>query len=59
MLVMVDMKFTAETAALVLQGVTDLMEVRRPCNKLEGVGSSHVSKLFSSQSIMASPFLKD
>ena len=48
----------AGVAALTEQGVTSLMERRRPCRRLEGVGSLHFSRDFSTQSIMASPFLE-
>ena len=47
-----------EKLELVVQGVTSLMDFSIPWSKLDGVGSSHFSKLFSTQSIMASPFLQ-
>ena len=51
-------KVKAEVAALTEQGVTSLMVCRRPCRRLEGVGSLQFNKVFSTQSMMASPFLK-
>ena len=47
-----------EKLELVVQGVTSLIDFSIPWSKLDGVGSSHFSKLFSTQSIMASPFLQ-
>ena len=48
-----------EVAALTEQGVTSLMERRRPWRRLEGVGSLHFSRDCSTQSMIASPFLNN
>ena len=46
-----------EVAALTEHGVTSLMDCSRPCRRFDGVGSLHFSRDFSTQSMMASPFL--